>query len=147
VTLLKSRGSSAAARMMAAQIAASAPLSILHAVALVPVPAHPARRRRRGFNQAELLAGALAEATGLPLLDCLERGGPPTRQVGRDRAQRARAIAGRLTAGAGAKVPHSAVVVDDVITTGATVAACARALHAAGVRHVQAVAYARTPGR
>jgi ComF family protein len=113
----------------------------------VPVPLHPARARKRGYNQAALIAGALAERTGLDVCDCLARAGPRGTQVGRDRAQRLGSIAGSVTLAANRAPPRRAVLVDDVITTGATLAACAHVLLGHGVADVLAVAYARTPGR
>jgi ComF family protein len=147
VTALKFRGTAGVTRTMAAQIAATAPPGTLSGAVLVPVPLHPARRRRRGYNQAELLVSALAARTGSGVSDCLERTGPDATQVGRGRAQRARAIAGAVTLRQAAPLPGKALLVDDVVTTGATLAACARALTAAGARSVRAIAYARTPGR
>jgi ComF family protein len=146
---LKFRGATRAAPAMAAQIAANAPAGWLAApAALVPVPLHPARRRKRGYNQAERLAAALAVRTGLHVHDCLERAGPRGTQVGRDRAQRLAGIPGSVRPEAErAPPPHSAILVDDVITTGATLAACAGVLRAQGSAEVMAVAYARTPGR
>lgn len=144
---LKYRGAVALADPMAAQIAANAPPGLLSGpVTLVPVPLHPARLRRRGFNQAERLAAALARRTRLAVCDCLERDGPATRQVGRDRAQR---LAGttRIAHSPGRPVPAHVVLVDDVATTGATLAACASALRGRGTRTCAAVAFARTPGR
>src|SRR4051794_31387892 len=74
VRALKFRGTAAVSATMASQIAASVPASLVAAeVALVPVPLHPARRRRRGFNQAELLARELAARRGLTVVDCLAR--------------------------------------------------------------------------
>ncbi len=146
VRSLKFRGAMRAAHAMAAQIAANAPPGWLDRDrVLVPVPLHPARARKRGYNQALRLAEALSVRTEMPLHDCLERAGPRGTQVGRNRAQRLSGIAGSIrlaTAG-----PRSAVLVDDVITTGATLAACARALTAGGATSVVAVGYARTPGR
>ncbi len=144
---LKFRGAVALAETMAAQIAASAPAGLLDHGELVPVPLHPARRRRRGFNQAERLACALAQRTGLALADCLERAGPRGTQMGRDRDQRLAALAGAVRVRRGASAPREAIVVDDVLTTGATMLACSRALCSAGSERVAAVAYARTPGR
>jgi ComF family protein len=144
---LKFRGGRAVAAEMAAQIAAASPQGLLAGSALVPVPLHPARARVRGFNQACEIAARLSSLTGLAVSDCLVREGPPTRQVGRDRAGRARSIAGRIVAAPRQVPPRSALLVDDVITTGSTVAACAAALRDAGARHVAAVSYARTIGR
>lgn len=144
---LKFRGGRVLAAEMAAQIAAASPPGLIAGSALVPVPLHPARARVRGFNQASEIARRLASLTGLAVSDCLAREGPPTRQVGRDRAGRARSIAGRITLAPGCEPPASALVVDDVITTGSTIAACAGALLGAGARHVVAVSYARTIGR
>ena len=110
------------------------------------MPLHPRRRRRRGFNQARELAGALSRRTGLALEDCLERAGPGYTQVGRGRSERRAGPAGGVRTRAG-PVPRRAVLVDDVVTTGGTLGACAEALRAAGCREVVAVAFARTLGR
>lgn len=149
VRALKFRGGVTLADAMAAQMAANAPPGLLEGRSLVPVPMHPARRRRRGFNQAREIAAALARRGGLPLSDCLERpaGGARRSQVGLGREERLGALSGRVRLRAGAAVPLRALLVDDVVTTGATLAACEAALAAAGVREVAAIAYARTPGR
>jgi ComF family protein len=147
VRALKFRGAVALADAMAAQIAANAPPGLIREeAALVPVPLHPRRRRRRGFNQARELAGALSRRTGLALEDCLERAGPGYTQVGRGRRERRAGPAGGVRARAG-PVPRRAVLVDDVVTTGGTLGACAEALQAAGCREIVAVAFARTLGR
>jgi ComF family protein len=150
VRALKFRGATRAAGAMAAQIAANAPPGWLaEPVQLVPVPLHPARARRRGYNQAALLATEIAHRTGLESNDCLERAGPRRgTQVGRDREQRLRGIAGTVTLKNERAPPLAgAILVDDVITTGATLAACARALRGTRPIPVVAVGYARTPGR
>lgn len=113
--------------------------------ALVPIPLHPARRRRRGFNQAAVLAKALARRTGLAVADSLTRSGTAGTQVGRPRPERLATPPGRIRAEA--YVPARVILVDDVATTGATLAACARALRAAGALEVRAVTFARTLGR
>src|SRR5437764_2070809 len=129
---------------MASQMAANAPPGWLDSGALVPVPLHPVRLRKRGYNQAERLAAGLAARTGLPVVDCLARSGEAATQVGRGRTERLASTAGRVSVREGATLPGELVLVDDVVTTGATLAACAEAC--AGAR-VRAIAYARTPGR
>jgi predicted amidophosphoribosyltransferase len=142
VAALKFRGRLQVADLMAAQIVAAAPTGLLAApAALVPVPAHPARRRARGFDQAERLARSLSGRTGLPALTALRRSKPAPRQVGASRA--ARLAPGRLGVAAAGPAPARAVLVDDVHTTGATLRACAAALRAAGAERVACVTYAR----
>ncbi len=144
---LKFRGAVALADGMAAQIVASVPGQLVEGGSLVPVPLHPARRRRRGFNQAQVLARAIAARAGLEVADCLIRGGARGTQMGRDRDERLAALAGAMSVRSGARAPARAVLVDDVLTTGATFLACAATLRVAGADHVRALAYARTPGR
>jgi ComF family protein len=140
---LKFRGARGLAGDLAASIAAGAPAGLLRG-ALVPVPLAPGRRRQRGYNQAEALARQLSQRTGLLVCAALDRHDGGARQLGRGRRARlARAPIFR----ARGLAPPRAVLVDDVITTGATLAACARALRAAGAQEVAAVSYARTPGR
>ncbi len=144
VKALKFHGASRLADEMAALVVAGAPEQVL-AGALVPVPLHPARRRARPFNQAASIARAVAARAGLPVADCLSRAGPDARQVGRGRTARLGGPSGWFRATG--IVPARAVLVDDVATTGATLAACADALRQGGAARVQAVAFARTVGR
>ncbi|MEA2273510.1 MAG: hypothetical protein QOI98_2218 [Solirubrobacteraceae bacterium] len=138
---LKFRGALACAEEMAAQIAQSLPGDLVAGATLVPVPRHPARRRRRGFDQAHLLALALGRATGRPVRACLDRLGPDRPQVGTRRAVRLERD--RISVRARGSVPQTAVLVDDVHTTGATLDACASALRVAGAANVVAVTYTR----
>jgi len=147
VRALKFRGATGAAEAMASQIAANAPPGVLDRGRLVPVPLHPSRLRKRGFNQAGRLAAAVARRTGLLVADCLTRTGPSATQVGRDRSERLSAPLGTVLARGSAEVPSRAILIDDVVTTGGTLAACGAALLEAGAQTVTAVAYARTPGR
>ena len=146
VRALKFRGALRLADTMAAHLAANAPPGLLEG-ALVPVPLHRWRRRRRGFNQSELLARALAARTGLTVSDCLERARPTASQVGRGLGARFAAMEGAVDARGSPPVPRRAVLVDDVATTGATLASCAAALRRGGAREVVAVVYARTLAR
>lgn len=141
---LKFRGAAGLADELAAAMAARAPAGLLQGV-LVPVPLSRARLRERGYDQARRLACALAERTGLSVGAILQREGRPARQSGRGRAARLALEPGSFSARRTA--PPRVVLVDDVITTGATLTACAEALRGAGAREVVAVAYARTPGR
>jgi competence protein ComFC len=144
VRALKFRGATAVADAMAAQIAANAPAELLAGV-LVPVPLHPRRLRRRGYNQAALIADALARRAGLEVAGCLVRSGSAATQVGRGRAERRAGPAGSVQLRGSA--PDRAVLVDDVATTGATLAACAAALRVGGPVDVAALVFARTIGR
>ena len=92
-------------------------------------------------------ARALARRTGLEMTACLRRTGAARTQVGRHRDERLAGTRGTVAVRPGAAVPERAILVDDVVTTGATVAACAAALRTAGALAVSAVAYARTPAR
>jgi ComF family protein len=123
---------------------------------LVPVPVHAERARRRGYDQAELIARAAGHALGLPCAPILERVRATTAQFDLDRATRATNVRGafrlRPRAAAGGKAPQAPeqrlagrwiVLVDDVVTTGATLSACAEPLLAAGAVGVSAVTVAR----
>jgi ComF family protein len=147
VRALKFRGAVGLAATMAAQIAATAPDELLDGFTLVPVPIHPARLRRRGYNQAEWLALELGERRGCPVSVCLERVGPQASQVGRTRIERMESIEHSVRMRDGYEAPKRVVVVDDVITTGATIDACLGVLFAAGCERAGGLAYARTLGR
>jgi len=110
--------------------------------AVVPVPLPWSRQLRRGFNQAELLAVPVARRARVPLRRLLgrTRSGP---QVGRSRRDRLRAAPASFAARGAA--PTIVLLVDDVLTTGATAAACSRALRAAGAERVHLLTLARTP--
>jgi predicted amidophosphoribosyltransferase len=147
VLALKHARAVAAVDVMAAQVAAGMPADLVQAVTVVPVPAHPARVRHRGFDPAERLAAAVARRTGLPVRRCLRRASDAAGQAGASRVTRLRAE--RLAIGARryAVVPVRALLVDDVHTTGATLGAAAGVLRDAGSLWVGAVTYARTmPG-
>lgn len=110
---------------------------------LVPVPLHPQRQRERGYNQAALIAHALGRAGGVPVRECLERSRTTERQHGLDRAARLRNLSGAFSMAAGSRPPAVAIVVDDILTTSATMEACAAVLRAAGSERVYGFALAR----
>jgi predicted amidophosphoribosyltransferase len=131
-----------ARRLTLARIAAEAMLRALpdgeSADAVVPVPPGPWRWRWRGFDPAEEIAIALCEIAGLPLEACLRRA-RGRRQVGRPRFMR---LADPPRVWIARKAPASALLVDDVWTTGATLSACALALREGGCRRVVALTLA-----
>jgi ComF family protein len=115
---------------------------------LVPVPVHAERARRRGYDQAELITSAAASALGLPCAPILERARATIAQFDLDRSERATNVAGafRLKPGSASDRPFEGrwvVLVDDVVTTGATLTACAVPLLEAGAIGVSAITVAR----
>jgi ComF family protein len=117
---------------------------------VVPVPMDRRARSRRGFNQAESLARSLAVAWQLPILsrDALAKVRPTRPQSALGRAERLQNLDGAFRAVP--KQVHNTrlILVDDLVTTGATVRACAHALRAAGAREVRVVCagYRDEPG-
>ena len=113
---------------------------------LVPVPVHAGRRRERGYDQAELIAAAAATALGVPMLPLVERLRATAPQYRLDRRHRASNVADAFAVrpgGARLAAGREVVLVDDVVTTGATLGAVAAALLAAGAASVSAVTVAR----
>jgi ComF family protein len=121
-------------------------------VALGPPPADAvtwvplARRRRaeRGYDQAQVLARALARELGLPAAEFVRRVRATGRQARRTREQRLAAMAGAFAPVARRAAPLEVLLVDDVLTTGATAAACAEALAMAGARTIHLVTACRS---
>lgn len=110
------------------------------------VPVHPSRRRERGFDQAEELARAAAARLGLPVMACLERRRRTVAQHSLGHLERAENVAGVFAPATPALARIRAmwlVVIDDVMTTGATLSGCAGALTAAGATAVSAITVAR----
>jgi predicted amidophosphoribosyltransferase len=138
VGALKFRRLLPVAELMADRIHWLAPSDLISGT-VVPVPTARLRTVARGFDPATEIAVALAARTGLPSRPCLVRIGG-SRQLGKRRAQR---VAHPPLIRPGAEVPRSALLVDDVLTTGATLSACARALRSAGAIRVVAITFSR----
>jgi ComF family protein len=118
---------------------------LLRGGVLVPVPLHPHRRAERGYNQAELLARAIATRSTAPLATgLLTRRRDTPRQTGLPAAQRRRNVSGAFVVTRPERVRGRVLVlVDDVCTTGATLRACAEALRQAGASEVRVLTLAR----
>jgi ComF family protein len=110
---------------------------------LVPVPVHRDRLRQRGYNQAALLALELSRITKLSSADVLERRRATTQQHRLDRAARLRNLREAFVLKPGRDPPKVAILVDDILTTSATLEACAAVLRAAGTERVLGFAIAR----
>jgi predicted amidophosphoribosyltransferase len=138
VSALKFRRLLPVADLIADRIQWLAPATLLSGT-IVPVPTAPLRTMARGFDPAAEVAAALARRTELPVQACLARRGGG-RQVGRRRAQR---IGHPPLIRASGQVPRSVLLIDDVLTTGATLASCAQALRRSGAVRVVAITFTR----
>lgn len=118
----------------------------IEADALIPIPLHRARKRERGYNQAELIAEGISEKTGIPVrANLLTRVKNTKSQTKLSLEERAENMSEAFTVpprAAGSLQDSRCVVVDDVITTGATIVSAATALKSAGARSVFAAAAA-----
>lgn len=112
---------------------------------LVPIPLHKSRERERGFNQSFLLARELGERWGLAVVPALHRrrAAMPQVEMPSFAARRANVARAFRVADAAAVEGKSVILVDDVATSGATLAAASRVLRLAGARSVSAVAIAK----
>ena len=96
---------------------------------LVPVPQHFLRSYRRGFNQAHMLAQGISSITGLPVYrDLLKRTGNSKSQVSRGRLKRQMALQGSIRINEAYKRLENIAIVDDVVTTGATIQSCGESI-------------------
>jgi ComF family protein len=138
IVALKFRHRRAAATVLARQMVRRIPLQHIDVVTWAPTSER--RARRRGYDQAEVIARAVARQLGVPCRRLLYRAhGTP--QTGKSRADR---LTGPAFRARRPRAGLSVLVVDDVVTTGATLLAAAQALRAAGVARVELVAAAST---
>ena len=116
--------------------------------AVVPMPLHWRRRWQRGFNQSELLARRTARRCGIPMVNAVRRTRATAAQAGLSNARRRENVTGAFHV----KKPNTVegrriLLIDDVMTTGATASACALALKRAGAGSVTLLALARVDRR
>ncbi len=114
---------------------------------IVAMPLHWFRRWRRGFNQSELLAHEIAQRTGLPVVRAVQRTRRTDSQAGLSSARRRLNVAGAFRARRKLVEGRRLLLIDDVMTTGATAGACASALKRAGARRVELLTLARADRR
>jgi ComF family protein len=135
------------APMMGRWMATAGAALIADTDAIVPVPLHWRRQWTRRFNQAALLSEVIAKAGGVPVVHAaLKRVKATPQQVGLSQSERALNVQGAFRVGPAAKAAVAGrrlILVDDVVTTGATVDACARALLRAGAADVDVLVFAR----
>ena len=120
-------------------------LSDWHADCITFVPIHKSRERKRGYNQAELLAKALAERVDLPCVNLLEKSVKTPNQAKLNRAARLENIKNSFSAVQ--KPPEHVILIDDVMTTGSTADECSRVLKRAGAKVVYVLTFASVPER
>lgn len=133
---LKYRRESARSEWCATEMARSMPLAFRTADVLIPVPLHRSRLRERGYNQSERIARSLGAIAGIEMADVLERTRPTVSQVGLTAEGRWSNVTGAFRATtdiAGVSV----LLIDDVMTTGATLQECASACLKAGAKEVR----------
>lgn len=109
---------------------------------LVPVPTATKRARSRGYDQAKLLARELSRRTRLPYVDCLRRSGQ-THQVGASRNMRLQQLQDSFWVSGSINPNQQIILVDDVVTTGATLEAAGTAFKKTGIEHMSALAFAQ----
>ncbi|HXK36612.1 MAG TPA: ComF family protein [Candidatus Paceibacterota bacterium] len=138
VWYLKYRNAQDLAEPLGDLMAAAVGRAGIHADVIVPIPLHPSRLRRRGYNQAALLAKRVALIAGLPHVDALVRVKKTASQVGTgSRRERMENMANAFEIARSGKVNGKRILLmDDVCTTGATLSAAADALRRAGASRV-----------
>jgi len=144
VHALKFEGRPHLAQSLAQRLAALWRAQSLDFDCIVAVPLHPSRQRERGYNQSELLAHALAESLGIPFMrGALRRMRATRQQALLSQAERSANVAGAFLADRPLLAGRRVLIMDDVFTTGATLAAVASTCCSAGAAAVAAMTVAR----
>ena len=147
IHLFKFEGVRTLARPLAGFLVAAYPRDV-RLDAVVPMPLHWRRYWQRGFNQSALLAAEIGRRCGLPVIGAVRRARATAPQAGLTNARRRANVAGAFVPSRRRSVRGLRVLlVDDVLTTGATVAACSRALRSAGASYVAVLTLARADRR
>lgn len=142
VHVLKYRGYTRVVERLAAPLMVGILDGTVRFDAVVPVPLHRSRLRRRGFNQAELLARGVARKVNSPASDTLQVVRRTRDQVDLSASERRENVAGAFSSRG--RVRGRVLLVDDVFTTGATMSSCAKTLLRAGAEEVHALSLCRT---
>jgi ComF family protein len=146
IVRLKYAGRTEHVKVLAAMLATAALGYAGRVDRVLPVPLHPSRLRARGFNQSALLASEVARVLGVPLdVHSLVRVRATAEQAGLSRQARSHNLDGAFAVRGRARVDR-VLVIDDVRTTGATLAAAAAALTESGCSAVHTFALASAPG-
>jgi len=147
IHLFKYSGMKPLARPLGAFLSRAIPVDAVFD-SVVPVPLHWRKQRTRGYNQAELLAREIGRKRGVPVTKALRRKRPTAVQAGLAMAGRRRNVAGAFQARQPDAVRGKRILlIDDVMTTGATASACAMVLKRAGAKSVSLVTLARVDRR
>lgn len=140
IHVFKYNGERGLAQPLARLLVAHCPME---ADALIAVPLHAARQRERGFNQAQLLAQELGQHWRIPVVAGLARVRSTDHQVGQSARERAVNVQGAFMWRSQTSPPPRVLLIDDVLTTGSTLMACAAALQVAGASDVEGLTLAR----
>ena len=140
ILALKLRGKRPAAEPLATAMTRAIQNEGSGVTAITWVPGRAAEMRRRGFDHAEVIARAVGASLGLPVIGMLDRTGHRPDQTALSGSARRRNLKGAFTA---SKVAGQVMVIDDLVTTGATAEACARALRSRGATYVAVAAPCR----
>ena len=146
VSMMKYGNSPELARPLGALLAQKLTKLDLETDMIVPVPLHFRRQWTRGYNQSQLLAEVAGKHLGIPVVNAVKRGGSRSRQAGRNRQERHRALTGIFSLRSNVSLEgRHVLLLDDVITTGATLTAVSRVVLKGKPASLHVITLARTP--